>query len=137
MEKLGTYKDRSVYEVTRAEYVEKELYDDEYRYFVIKDDLVVGSNHSYFKSMVFRDMLVALVSRDNSKVEPTQARPYIHPYADSKEVKQEDTKVVENEVVVKYEVETMPVDEFLRAPQSVDEYLKEMKEIMYYEVEKV
>ena len=134
MEKLGTYKDRSVYEVTRAEYVEKKLYEDEYRYFVIKDDLVVGSNHSQFKSMVFRDMLVALVSRDNTKVEPTNSRPYLHPYPD----KQKNTEVAKNdEVVQNTEVETMPVDEFLRAPQSVDEYLKEMREIVYYEVEKV
>ena len=144
MRTLGKYNGLVVYAVERQEYIDKELYDNFYTYYVIEDDKVLTDDGRNWYSLVLANELVGLVKPDFSLIDTKIAkRVYYSMKSEEKKVKikepkarAEEKKVRENAASPSNGTEE-PVDLFLRSPQSVDEYLKEMKEIVYYEMARV
>ena len=137
MRTLGSYNGLVACAVERQEYIDNRLYDNDYTYYVIEDDKVLTSNGHYWYSLVLANELVGLVKPDFSLVDTKIAKRVY--YTLKREEKKAKVVVEEKKVEMEKKVNAAspsngteePVDLFLRSPQSVDKYLKEMKEIEY------
>lgn len=134
MRTLGSYNGLVACAIERQEYIDKKLYDNDYTYYVIEDDKVLTSNGHYWHSLVLANELVGLVKPDYSLIDTKIAkRVYYTLKREEKKAKvvvEEKKEKAENAASPSNGTEE-PVDLFLRSPQSVDKYLKEMREIEY------
>lgn len=122
MNKVGTYKGKNVYEVTRDEYIQKAYYESESTYYAISDDTVNFHGHPW-KKFIYQNRIKGLLNEGNNILEDNIGNKNEIYYVRKPKMEQKTVELPKNSFI--------DVDEFLRSAHSVDEYLKEMAKVKY------